>query len=146
MVSPLSWNVGFAIGHPEIDAQHRHLILVINEIIAAVEQKAVEKLPAMLSALGTAAAEHFQQEISTLRELLSDTHHAMKGRRTTPRLVKSLAEVRIDEHQAQHDALLDRLNGFAVLPPHTMCGQLKDWFVDHAIKQDSRLRAVFQAI
>jgi hypothetical protein len=41
---------------------------------------------------------------------------------------------------------LNQLNGFGALPPHTLCSHLVSWFVDHAIKQDSRLRAVFQAI
>ncbi len=146
MLRPLSWNIGFAIGHPEIDAQHRHLVALINEVIAAVEQKAHEKLPALLTALAAAAAEHFQAEIATLQELLAGTHHSIKGRPKTARFARALADVDFDEHRAQHGALLNRLNALRALPPHVLCLHLKDWFVDHVIKQDSRLRAVFQAV
>jgi hemerythrin len=146
MLSPLAWNIGFAIGHPEIDAQHRHMVVLINEVLAAVERKAHEKLPALLTALATAAAEHFQAEMAMLRELLSGTHESIKGRRKTARLKKALADVEFDEHWAHHGALLHRLNALRALPPHVLCLHLKDWFVDHVIKQDSHLRAVFQAI
>lgn len=146
MVSPLAWNVGFAVGHPEIDAQHRHLVVLINEIIAAVEQEALETVPQMLSGLAHVAAEHFHAEMATLAELLSGTHESVKGRAKTRRLVKALADVRIEEHRARHGALIKRLNDLRALPPHVLCAHLKDWFVDHAIKQDSGLRAVFQAI
>jgi len=146
MVSPLPWNIGFAVGHPEIDAQHRHLVVLINEIIAAVEQKALEKLPVMLTGLAHAASEHFLAEMATLNELLSGTHHSVRGRPRTPRLAKALAAVRLEEHRAQHGALVNRLNDLGALPPHVLCAHLKDWFVDHAIKLDSGLRAVFQAI
>jgi len=146
MLRPLAWNVGFAVGHPEIDAQHRHLIVLINEIVTAVEQKALENLPVLLGVLRSAASAHFQAETAALHALRSGTHPGVAGRPMTPRLSKALAELRIDEHQAQHALLLDRLGGFRTLPPHTLCERLKEWFVDHAIRQDSRLRPVFQAI
>src|SRR5690242_3863168 len=89
MVSPLPWNIGFAVGHPEIDAQHRHLVVLINDVIAAVEQSAHDKLPALLGVIAHAAAEHFQAEIATVRELLAGTHHTLKGRSKSPRLAKA---------------------------------------------------------
>jgi hemerythrin HHE cation binding domain-containing protein len=146
MLSPLAWNVGFALGHPELDAQHRRLVVLINDVISAVEQKAHEKVPDLLNALASAAAEHFQAEMATLRELLSGTHPSIKGRPKTARLAKALAGADFDEHWAHHGALLNRLSALSALPPPVLCLHLKDWFVDHVIKQDSRLRAVFQAI
>ncbi|HLJ19360.1 MAG TPA: hemerythrin domain-containing protein [Stellaceae bacterium] len=146
MIRPLPWNVGFAIGHPEIDAQHRHLVVLINDIIAAVERNALETLPERLNALATAAAGHFRAELAVMRELGHSLHHGMTEPRKTPRLLKALAEVAVDEHEAEHAALLNRLDGFRALPPHSLCERLREWFVDHAIKRDARLRAVFQAI
>ncbi len=146
MLSPLAWNIGFALGHPELDAQHRQLVVLINDVISAVEQKALEKLPALMNALAAAAAEHFQAEMATLRELLTGTHQSLAGRRKSPRLAKALAAADFDEHWAHHGALLKRLNALSALPPPVLCLHLKDWFVDHVIKQDARLRAVFQAI
>lgn len=146
MLRPLAWNIGFAIGHPEIDAQHRQLVALINDVIAAVERHALEDLPAMLSGLSHLAAEHFRGEIAALRELGTSTHHGAKGRPANFRLRKALAELRIDEHEAHHAHLLNGLQMLHALSPLDLCGQLKGWFVDHAIKHDARLRAVFQAI
>jgi len=146
MHSPLAWNIGFAIGHPEIDAQHRQLVVLINDVIAAVERKAHDKVPALLNALAAAAAEHFQTEMAILRELLSGAHQSPNARAKTGRLAKALANVGLEEHRTQHSLLLNRLDALRSLSTHVVCPHLKDWFVDHVIKQDSRIRAVFQAI
>ena len=145
MVTALPWNVGFAIGHPEIDAQHRHLIQLINEIISAVEQRTVDRLPTMLDALVEAAAEHFRTEISALQEFLAQAH-SRKQRPWPSRQVHALTDTGIDEHQAQHGLLLSELGGFRTLAPPALCARLKEWFVDHAIRQDARLRPISQAI
>ena len=146
MPRPLPWNIGFAIGHPEIDAQHRHLIQLINQIIAAVEQDAVETLPAMLSALAEAAAEHFRTEMSALGELRSRANPRATGRVRISRLSQALANAELDAHAAEHAVQLAQLNGFRTLSPTELCERLREWFVNHAIRQDSRLRSIFQAI
>jgi len=146
MLTPLSWNIGFAIGDPEIDAQHRHLIVLINEIIVAVRHKALEKPPETLRAFRTAAVEHFRTENSLLQELRSIAPRGAEGRALSRRLSNALAEAKVDAHIARHEALLRELDGFHALPPHSLCMRLKEWFVGHAIEHDSRLRAVFQAM
>ena len=144
---PLSWNESFAVGCEELDAQHRSLVEAINEVEAAVKQgMGPQELARVLSALRERAAGHFRGENAVLWELKSGRFEPLRGRLPPPHLLKALAESAFDEHMAVHEELLARLDAIIGGPRDALYDSLKSWFVDHAIKHDLPLKAIFQAV
>jgi len=143
----LAWSDSFAVGHDELDAQHRGLVDAINAVEAAVRQRqGPAPLSRALTALREAAAEHIRRENALLWEIGTGTHEALKGRARTPHFLKAMAEAAFEEHVAKHDELLARLDAILVGPAEALTEALKTWFVDHAIKHDLHLKAIFQAV
>ncbi|HXP78236.1 MAG TPA: hemerythrin domain-containing protein [Stellaceae bacterium] len=142
---PLPWRESFAVGHPVLDAEHQRMVALINDVISAIE-KTPERIPDLLTKLRTATREHVQNENALLWELRSGTYAALQGRARTAPFLKAMAEAAFDEHMAEHDMWLGRIDDTHDLPPDTLAETLKSWFLDHAIKHDSKLKAIFQAM
>jgi hypothetical protein len=80
----LPWSESFAIGHKVLDAEHRRLADLINEVADAVGSKASpEQIAGVLRVLRSVTVEHLRQENAILWELKSGTYEPLKGR--TPR-------------------------------------------------------------
>jgi hemerythrin len=147
MPRSLVWNENFAIGQAAIDAQHRRLADLINGIDAAVHAGAgLDQLPVLLMALRAATDEHIQREDALLWEIRSGVYAPLQGRPRTQHFIKALAATAFDQHMAEHATLLPRLDEIVVGTLDTICDALKAWFVDHAIRHDSYLRVILQAI
>jgi hemerythrin len=147
MDRPLPWSEAFAVGHAVLDAQHRRLVELINDVGAAVRSKMnPERLVELLKMLRVAVEEHIRQEDALLWELKSGTYEPMKDRLRTTYFLEAMAEAAFDEHMAEHKTLLTRFNAIVSAPVDTLCELLKAWFLDHAIKHDAHLRAIFQAM
>jgi len=121
------------------------MVALINDVISAIE-KTPERIPDLLTKLRTATREHVQNENALLWELRSGTYAALQGRARTAPFLKAMAEAAFDEHMAEHDMWLGRIDDTHDLPPDTLAETLKSWFLDHAIKHDSKLKAIFQAM
>jgi hemerythrin-like metal-binding protein len=89
----LTWKDSFNSGHPELDAQHRGLFAVANELAAA------------------ARAGHSKAEIMAIVHRLMDdvVHHF----RHEEQLLEQVGFVELDEHAAEHARLVAR--GRAIL-------------------------------
>jgi hypothetical protein len=61
-------------------------------------------------------------------------------------VVAGMAADVFDAHMAEHAALLGRFEEIKQTPLETLGDTLKSWFVDHAIRQDSHLKTIFQAM
>ena len=147
MGHPLPWSDNFAVGHTQLDAQHRRLVELINDIDAVVRFATnPDRLAALIELLRLSAREHFRQEGAILWEIKSGTYEPMKGQPRTSRFLEAMAETAFDEHILEHAAMLDRFEAIVVASADTLCEALKTWFIDHVIKQDSQLRAIFQAM
>lgn len=142
---PLQWSEDFAIGHAELDAQHRHLVELINEIEAVVQTKqSPERLADLLKVLREAAAEHIRQENVLLWEIKVGAYAPLQDRDKTAYVLKAMAEAAFDEHMAEHATLLAGLDAVCSAPVDGLSEALKSWFIIHAINRDSRLKAILQ--
>jgi len=144
---PLLWSDNFAVGHAGLDAQHRRLVELINDVDAAIHSKNnPAQLADLLKALRDAAKEHIRQEDALLWEIRSGTYESAQDRSRTPHFLKVMAEAAFDMHMADHATLVARFDAIVGAPADVLCDTLKAWFLDHAIKHDSHLKAIFQAI
>jgi hemerythrin-like metal-binding protein len=141
----LPWSENFAVGHKGLDAEHRHLVKLINEIGAVVRsKKKPEKLINLLKVLHRVAVEHIQHENAILSEIHTGNYKPLQ-KRQSQRFLRIMAKVAFDEHLAEHDALLTRLALITTGPASTLCDELKAWFVDHVHSYEADLKAIFQA-
>ncbi len=141
------WRESFATGHPGLDDEHRRMVALINDIAPAVDAGAeADGFSDLLEQLREVTMEHFRNENTILWELRSGTYAGLRDRPRTPPFVKAMAEAAFDEHMAEHQSMLKQMEELRALPRHALSETLKTWFVDHAIKHDSQLKAIFQAI
>jgi hemerythrin len=121
----LTWRKNKSVGVKVLDAQHRGMMRILNELhAAAMKGRVGEVAGPLLSQVSCTAREHF----STEEELMEQTRY--------PGLV---------EHRAKHQALLAKAEEF--LARHddgdvTSYVQLlyfvRDWFRDHLRHEDKK--------
>ncbi len=119
------WKPDYEIGIPEIDNQHKKLITIANKFLKAkYEGKAPEVLKQTFVDLIDYTKYHFQAEESTMQN----------------------ASYRFtNEHKEQHKKLidqivkvLDRLKSGSINAVEDLAGLLKEWLLDHVIKEDKK--------
>jgi hemerythrin len=143
----LTWSESFAVGHEALDSEHRSLVDAINEVAAAARDTPhSERLASALGALREKAIRHTSGENALLWELKSGTYELLRGRLQAPRVLKAMAESAFDLHMARHDELLARLDTIIAGPVDALDDSLKTWFVEHAVKHDLPLKAIFQTV
>lgn len=126
----LPWCESFGIGIDALDADHRAMVSLINEICA--HWLAGQRAPAIdgLESLCTLAAEHFEREEAVLRVL--------SGYNSLP--------AHAGEHRnrlKQLTVLRQRFNDTADAATGTaLCNQLIDWFVRQSVGHDAEVRAL----
>ena len=137
----LKWQKTFAVGHVGLDAEHQHLLGIINQIHEAEAANAPNRTINLLSALYLTAMVHFRHENALMRDIIVGAYLPRKG-------CESIGEATINEHCAEHARSLIELESMlhaygsdhtANLPAH-----LKMWFVDHVTIHDAHLRTFFQ--
>lgn len=119
------WNKRFEIGHEKIDAQHRHLVGLINNLAVGIagDHKLPEK-QALLGELIEYAATHFRDEES-LMEASSLTEAAREAHRTEHRrFVQEVAEIARQPDLAQPEVASRALEF------------LTAWLVFHILRSD----------
>lgn len=128
--SALPWSDSFGIGIEVLDADHRAMVSLINEICEHWQAKRRASAMEGLDSLATLAAEHFEREEAVLRALsgyASLSAHAGEHRNR----LKQLTTLR------QHfNDMADPAIGA------TLCDQLIDWFVRQSIGHDAEVRAL----
>ena len=114
----LEWNDRYVTGHAEMDAQHRHLFVLINSMMLA---NTVDDIKPLLMQLYRHTREHFQQEEELIRN---------KG-------FPGLAG-----HIDGHNRLLSRLNalsaevGRGVFNKAELVTLVSEWVVNHILHDD----------
>ena len=147
MGQTLPWRESFAVGHPGLDDEHRRMVALINDIAAAAEDDwGADAFSELLERLRKVTEEHFRNEDVILWELRSGTYAGLRDRVRTPPFIKAMAEAAFDEHMAEHASMLGQMDAVRTLPRDALCETLKTWFVEHAIRHDSQLKAIFQAM
>ncbi len=117
----LKWKDGYKIGHDEIDAQHKQLFSMVNDLLAATDTAG---LTTGAMALFKYTREHFAHEEQLMRRI---NYPAMAN------------------HQAQHDSLISRLNEVAARIANETINRevleafLSDWLLNHIATTDTKL-------
>jgi len=146
----LAWMEEYAVGHKGLDAEHRQLVKIINEIHAAMEAGQIsQQLRPLLKALEFAAVAHFRHENSVLREI---GDHTGRYREDQTDLILIANDDDISGHLAEHARALIILKSIirafyseTHLTEQKLSHNLRYWFVEHATKYDAHLKAFFSA-
>jgi hemerythrin len=141
----------FAVGHDVLDAEHRGLMEIINKLCAAVLTKLEpEELRAVADELRRATKIHFRHENAVLKKIGADMGSATQSRRFREADLIAMTAAALRDHVAEHGRALTSLE--SILRPCRAgsgelahCAELKDWFVQHAIKHDAHIKAILQA-
>jgi hemerythrin len=112
-----------------------------------------------LEALVRETEKHFKHENAVMLEIYNDAKRLMPdeiyndAKRLMPDEVKAMTDNAIKEHIAEHKQTLSRLQTITrAASPNTadtassLCMELQQWFIEHAVKYDSHLKAIFQAM
>jgi hemerythrin-like metal-binding protein len=140
------WTDDFAVGHAALDTEHRALVDLINSIHAAeCARQSFSQIRPTLDALIRRAIEHFQHENSVLRSIgkspLPDAEQLA--------FIGFVTRAAIEEHALGHGRTIARLNSIIKSKSQSKPNiglDLKDWFVEHAVKYDGHLKPVFRAL
>lgn len=138
---PIFWRPQMAIGHDEIDADHRYLILLINTVELVL--RFLENRPHIemaLEELRRYAAGHFEREerIQIAWGYIQFDEHRQAHRqllRELDVLVNSI-EVLLDDPAVGPEGLRDR--------SQELTNFLRHWLVDHVMKSDMQLVPLFK--
>ena len=122
----MTWKETFALGNLLIDAQHRQLIDLVNELHAAMLQ---DSEPPVLHLI--------------LEKLLAHTHLHFN---TEERIMQSADYPDFAAHKAQHDQLAEQVLGYVeelqsgrVTLTMRTCYFLEDWLERHILESDHDL-------
>jgi hemerythrin len=122
----MEWNDGLSVAREDLDADHKHLVELLNRLHKATTQRmSGTVIDSILAFLIDHTKMHFAYEES---------------------LMKSLSCPLLGEHRNEHKALLEQISyldaklrtGQAALGPDTM-GFLKIWLADHIVDMDKQL-------
>jgi hemerythrin-like metal-binding protein len=124
--SLLKWSFTFESGHPGIDAQHKQLINIINQLDATARSgnRLAESRHAM-KALIEYVKEHFSYEEALMRR-----HGYPES----------------DRHQAEHIGFAEKLGSYDLqlkgnpqFDPNHLLSFVRNWLINHILKTDKQL-------
>jgi|SRR5579859_6554957 len=137
MIEPFPWSDAFAVGDAVLDAEHRKMVEVINEICVRTEAGWRESIGPLLRELQFVSEMHFRNEEAVLARIAAEIDQ--KHLQTVVRLA-------IAQHASAHHEDLNKLQGLAAgTDNYEICEELKSWFVDHAIREDAQVKTILQA-
>lgn len=124
---PLRWTRLYSVGHPALDAQHRKLFVLINDLVGLQQADATAQRQAVIDTLprlGKYAERHFKAE-----ELL----------------MARAGAAQLEEHREKHRALLAQVQQLqrtidaGKQPPfHELLLFLRYWLAEHILVTDKR--------
>ena len=127
-MEPIQWKEEYSVGVPELDEQHKGLVMLINRLTEAGHRP--ERIKSALAALDRYTKEHFRAE----EALMSSRHYED-----------------LDEHRKQHQAFEEWLQAvkmvynFSSSPDFfadTVSTFLRNWLVNHILKTDMAYKPV----
>ena len=147
MTEALPWSETFSLGHRELDAEHRRMVDLINQICLACDANQRARQPlTLLRELQSLTERHIEHEEAMLEELYT----AMPKDRQILRETLAVAKV---EHAAEHRRRLGDLRDMSralhsneVAAGSKLCEELKAWFIDHAIGYEAQLKTIIQTV
>lgn len=147
MLRPLEWSDAYSVAHPELDSEHREIMLAICRIAEAGTDPG--RLRPLLCELKNKTAAHFAHENAILREIVASTSSV----RSTRKFLTAMSQALVEEHDAQHSLALATLESMirntlsdASRNAEPLGETLTHWFVNHAVKHDAHLKTLFQTV
>ncbi len=132
---PIAWRDAMSVGDPTVDADHMHLIELINSFEVAISGHIDHKKVArVLLGLVEYTGEHFAREEElqlAIRYPYSESH-----RRAHRDVLKQLSDIVGQYTQASDGPDRDRMM-------RGLTAFLKEWLVDHIIQSDLRMKPYF---
>lgn len=122
----LPWSDSFAVGLPELDADHREMVAQINAVCEAFGERQHEQALKILESLACLAEDHFTREAAVLAEV-GETGSGALNDRQAPLTSLSQRAATADSDAARA----------------AFCTDLIDWFLRQVIGQDAAIKARF---
>ncbi len=126
----LKWDQSYSVGQPELDAQHRRWIEIINELHDAMTQEGKEEMSTVtvnsLKAMLAYARNHFLAEERYMRQI------------DFPETIPH-----IKSHNECYGKVLTHLQNAedgGHLPAPSLLKFLKEWLVQHILNEDMKYR------
>jgi len=123
---PLEWTAALEVGHPEIDADHRAMVCLLNRLHAASSRSDRAAVRIELAALEALTRDHFARE----ERLMLDIRYPFAARHQKEHVHL------FDEIGAQIDDLNEGLLGAAAIAQF-----IRRWLMDHVETSDRQLCA-----
>ena len=122
----IEWNEKLAIGNADIDADHQHLIKLINAYERAVASENLKLLGPAFQSLEDYAIEHFERE----ERLMNAVHYPnRRPHRMAHQELLKLVRKKHEEISSGAKVDIDKLSKF-----------LRDWLIDHVVREDMQLK------
>ena len=133
----IAWRDAMNTGDPTIDADHRHLVDLINAFEAAITGGAIDhkRVARVLLGLAEYTGEHFKREEDIQLEVRYPYYdsHRRSHRDVLKKLSLIVGEYTKTKDGPERDRMVRDLAGF-----------LKEWLVDHIIQSDLRMKPYIQ--
>lgn len=147
MRRPLEWSNAFSVAHPQLDNEHREIMLMIRRIAEGGSDH--NRLRPLLCEIKNKTAAHFAHENAILREIVASTSSA----RSTRKFLAAMSQALVDEHEAEHSLALTALDSMirstladTSRRAEPLAETLTRWFVNHAVIHDAHLKTLFQTV
>ncbi len=144
MVEPFPWSDAFAVGDEALDAEHRRMVGLINDICIAAATGRRSSLGSLLGELQLLAEMHFRNEEVLLTRIASeiDQQH-----------LKTVMRNAIEQDTREHRRQLEELRELNKLQESStirngdlkLCDALKTWFVTHAVGYEAQVKTILQS-
>lgn len=136
LVEILPWNESFETGLPEIDAQHKILVQLINQLAVDWSSLAdVEKLNVIFNELTAYAHYHFQTEEAVWQQFLPNDPWQQEHKTTHQCFITTILNLKAEEACKPLDDVVEDVLKF-----------LSHWLVYHILDSDMRMAKVVLAL
>ncbi len=124
------WNESFSVGIREIDAQHKELIRMINELIEMKDAKVdSETISDILTKMTQYAVYHFKTEEQYMRDYDYPEYSLHKEKHT--------------EFKKRTVAFCMDTMAYKETIPTEILSYLKNWLINHILKSDMKYKSFF---
>jgi len=134
LLATFKWNQVFETGLPEVDAQHRHLVQLLNQLGDEVDSSTPEHLDQTLKALADYTVYHFGCEERLMDQYGVAAEHRDAHFRTHQRFV------------AQVGSWMARRNESGQLSLNQLVAYLANWLIFHILGDDQSMGRQIAAI
>ena len=137
MVEPFPWIDAFEVGHEGLDAEHRRMASLINQICIDADAGRRDNIGSLLGELQFVSEAHFRNEEAVLARVASDI---------AQRHLQTVVRLAIERHAREHRRRLDQLHRLVARPDHLEIGdELKAWFIGHVVGEEAQIKTILQS-